>query len=151
MLGMHIVHLLVPSLCICCYITLHYSSNILLQIEEVFAFSNFCLYIIWKLVHRNGWASKNWCFWIVVLEKTLESPLDCKEVKQSVLKELNPEYSLEGLLLKLKLQYFGHLMWNTTHWKRPWCRERLKAKEKEKAEDKIASLTDSKYMNLSKL
>ena len=42
----------------------------------------------------------------MVLEKTLESPLDCKEIKQSILKEINPEYSLEGL--KLKLQYFGH-------------------------------------------
>ena len=46
----------------------------------------------------------------MVLEKTLESPLDCKEIKQSILKEINAEYSLEGLMLKLKLQYFGHLM-----------------------------------------
>ena len=45
-----------------------------------------------------------------MLEKTLESPLDCKEIKQSILKEINPEYSLERLMLKLKLQYFGHLM-----------------------------------------
>ena len=45
----------------------------------------------------------------MVLEKTLESPLDCKEI-QSVLKEISPEYSLEGLMLKLKLQYFGYLM-----------------------------------------
>ena len=55
---------------------------------------------------------KNWCFWTVVLEKTLDSPLDCKEI-QSILKEISPECSLEGLLLKLKLQYFGHLMWRT--------------------------------------
>ena len=46
----------------------------------------------------------------MVLEKTLESPLGCKEIKPSTLKEINPEYSLEGLMLKLKLQYFGHLM-----------------------------------------
>ena len=46
----------------------------------------------------------------MVLEKTLESPLDCKEIKPSILKEMCPEYSLEGLMLKLKLQYFGHLM-----------------------------------------
>ena len=52
---------------------------------------------------------KNRCFQKVVLEKTLESPLD-----QSILKEINPEYSLEGLMLKLKLQYFGHLM-RTAH------------------------------------
>ena len=46
----------------------------------------------------------------MVLEKTLESPLDCKEVQQSILKEISLECSLEGLILKLKLQYFGHLM-----------------------------------------
>ena len=45
-----------------------------------------------------------------MLEKTLESPLDCN---QSILKEFSPKYSLEGLMLKLKLQYFGHLMWRT--------------------------------------
>ena len=49
----------------------------------------------------------------MLLEKTLESPLDCKEIQQSILKEMSPEYSLEGLMLKLKLQYFGHLMRRT--------------------------------------
>ena len=48
----------------------------------------------------------------MVLEKTLESPLDCKEI-QSILKEISPEYSLKGRMLKLKLQYFGHLMQRT--------------------------------------
>ena len=62
----------------------------------------------------------------MVLEKTLESPLNCKEI-QPVLKEISPEYSLEGLMLKLKLQYFGRLIGKLTHWKRPWCWERLKA------------------------
>ena len=46
----------------------------------------------------------------MVLEKTLESPLDCKEIHQSILKEISPGCSLEGMMLKLKLQYFGHLM-----------------------------------------
>ena len=45
-----------------------------------------------------------------MLEKTLESPVDCKEINQSILKEISPEYSLEGLMLKLKLQYFGYLI-----------------------------------------
>ena len=49
----------------------------------------------------------------MVLEKTLESPLDCKETNQSFLKEISPDCSLEGLMLKLKLQYFGHLMRRT--------------------------------------
>ena len=67
---------------------------------------------MWELDHKEGWVLKNWCFWTVVLEKTLESPLDRK------IKSFNPkghgsnvpEYLLEGLMLKLKLQYFGHLM-----------------------------------------
>ena len=49
----------------------------------------------------------------MVLEKTLENSLDCKEIQQSILREISPEYSLEGLMLKLKLQYFGHLMRRT--------------------------------------
>ena len=66
---------------------------------------------MWELDHEEGWALKNWCFWTVVLEKTLESPLDCKEIQPVHLKEISPGCSLEGLMLKLKLQYFGHLMW----------------------------------------
>ena len=46
----------------------------------------------------------------MVLENTVESALDCKEIKPDFLKEINPEYSLEELMLKLKLQYFGHLI-----------------------------------------
>ena len=46
----------------------------------------------------------------MVLEKTLESPLDCKQIQQSILKEISPGCSLEGLILTLKLQYFGYLM-----------------------------------------
>ena len=68
---------------------------------------------MWKLDYKESWALKSWCFWTVVLEKTLESPLDCREIIPnvwSILKEINPEYSREGLMLKLKLQYFGHLM-----------------------------------------
>ena len=65
---------------------------------------------MWELDCEEGWAPKNWCFWTVVLEKTLESPLDCKDIQHSILKEISPEISLEGMMLKLKLQYFGHLM-----------------------------------------
>ena len=68
---------------------------------------------MWELDYKESWTQKNWCFWMVVLEKTLESPLDCKEINQSILKEISLGFSLEGLMLKLKLQYFGHLMWRT--------------------------------------
>ena len=56
-----------------------------------------------ELDYKESWAPKNWCFWTVMLEKTLESPLDCKEIQQSILKEISPGCSLEGLMLKLKL------------------------------------------------
>ena len=56
-------------------------------------------------------SAKNWCFWTVVLEKTLESPLDCKEIQPVHLKETSLGCSLKDLMLRTKLQYFGHLMW----------------------------------------
>ena len=73
---------------------------------------------MWELDCKESWALKNSCFWTVVLEKTLESPLDCKEIQPGIspewtLKEISPEYSLEGLMLKLKFQYFGLMMWRT--------------------------------------
>ena len=64
-----------------------------------------CRQMLYHLSHQGSWTPMNCCFWTVMLEKTLESPLDCKEISL--------EYSLEGLMLKLKLQYFGHLMQRT--------------------------------------
>ena len=65
---------------------------------------------MWELDYKESWAQKNWCFWTVVLEKTLESPLDCEKIKPINPKGNQSWYTLEGLKLKLKLQYFGHLM-----------------------------------------
>ena len=65
---------------------------------------------MWQLGSKESWAPKNWCFWTVVLEKTLDSPLDCKEIQPVHPKGDQSWCSLEGLMLKLKLQYFGHLM-----------------------------------------
>ena len=65
---------------------------------------------MWELDCEEGWAPKNWCFWTVVLEKTLESPWTVRRSNQSILKEISPGISLEGMMLKLKLQYFGHFM-----------------------------------------
>ena len=67
----------------------------------------------WVWTCDSLWAPKNWCFWTVVLEKTLERvPWTARRSNRSILKE-SPEYSLVGLMLKLKLQYFGHLMQRT--------------------------------------
>ena len=65
---------------------------------------------MWELDYKESWGLKNWYFWTVVLEKTLESPLDCMRSNQSILKDISPGCSLEGMMLKLKLQYFGHLI-----------------------------------------
>ena len=65
---------------------------------------------MWESDCEENWAPKNWCFWNMVLEKTLESLLGCKEIQPVHPKEMSPGCSLEGLMLKLKLQYFGHLM-----------------------------------------
>ena len=60
---------------------------------------------MWELEHKERWVLKNWCFWTVVFEKTLVSPLDCKEIKlvNPKLINISLEYSLEALMLKLKL------------------------------------------------
>ena len=67
---------------------------------------------MWELDCEEGWMPKNWCFWTVVLEKTLRVPWTARKSNQSILK-INPGISLEGMMLKLQLQYFGHLMRRT--------------------------------------
>ena len=68
---------------------------------------------MWEMDHKESRAPKNWCFWTAVLEKTFESSLDCKDIQPIYPKEISHEYSLDGLMLKLKLKYFGHLMQRT--------------------------------------
>ena len=65
---------------------------------------------MWKLDYKETWAPKNWYFWTMGLEKTLRVPWTARISNQSILNESDTGCSLEGLMLKLKLQYFGHLM-----------------------------------------
>ena len=81
---------------------------------------------MWELDCEESWVPKNWCFWTVVLEKTLESPLDCKEI-QSILKEISPGCSLEGLCWSWNSNTLATWCKELTHLKRPWCWERLRA------------------------
>ena len=64
---------------------------------------------IWELVHKEGWEPQNWCFQLWCWRRLLRASWASKRSNQLILKEINPEYSLEGLMLKLKFQYFGHL------------------------------------------
>ena len=90
--------------------------------KEVFAWTRHVW--VWELDYKESWVLKNWCFWTLVLDKTLESPLDLKG--DPTLKEISPECSLEGLMLTLKLQYLATWYEELTHLKRLWCWERLK-------------------------
>ena len=82
------------------------------HIVKSYCFSSSQLWM-WVLDYKESWVPKNWCFWTEVLEKMLESPMDCKEIQPVHSKEISPGCSLEGMMLKLKLQYFGHLMRRT--------------------------------------
>ena len=69
---------------------------------------------MWDLDYKESWAPKNWCFWTVwCWRRFFRVPWTSRRSNQSILKEISPGCSLEGLMLKLKLQYFGHLMWRT--------------------------------------
>ena len=79
---------------------------------------------MWELDHKESWVQKNWCFWTVVLEKTLESLLDCKEIKP-----FNPRGNQSWIFIGRTDAEATLATWCEvlTHWKRPWCWERLEA------------------------
>ena len=83
------------------------------------------MYGCWTIKKAEHWridAFELWCW-----RRLLRVPWTARRSNQSILKEISPEYPLEGLMLKLKLQYFGHLMWRDDSFKRPWCWEKLRA------------------------
>ena len=105
---------------------------------------------MWELDHKDSWGLKNWCFWTVVLEKTLEGPLDSKEI-QSVHPKGNQSWIF--IMLKLKLQYFGHLMWRTDSLEKTLMLGKTEGRRRRGWQRKIwlDHITDSMDMSLSKL
>ena len=123
----------------------HYFINRSLS-SQGYGFSSSHLWI-WELGYKESWVPKNWCFWTVVLA------LDCKEIQPINLKEISPEYSSEGLMLKLKLQYFGHLMQRTDSFEKTLMLGKIEGGRRRGRQRMrwLDGLTDTMDMSLSRL
>ena len=108
---------------------------------------------MWELDYKESWALKNWCFDLWCWRRLLRVPWTARRSNKSILKEISSEYSLEGLMLKLKLQYFGDLVWRTDSFEKTLMlgkieRERRRGQQRIRWLDGITDLMD---MSLSKL
>ena len=106
---------------------------------------------MWELDYKESWVPKNWCFCYVVLEKTLESPLDCKEIQPVHSKWDQVGCSLERLMLKLKLQYFDHLMWRANSFEKTLMLGKIEDRRRRGWQRMrwLDGITDSMEMSLS--
>ena len=108
---------------------------------------------MWELDYKESLALKNWCFWTVVLDKTLESPLDCKEIQLVHPEGISPGCSLEGLILKLRLQCFGHLIWRADSFEKTLMLGKIEGRRRRERQRMrwLDGITDSKDTSLSEL
>ena len=109
---------------------------------------------MWDVDYKESWVPKNWCFWTSIQkEKSLESPWTARRSNQSILKEIHPEYSLEGLMLKLKLQYFGHLMRRTDSFEKTLMVGKIEGRRRRGWQRMrwLDDITNSMHMSLSNL
>ena len=129
----------------------HYFANKGLS-SQSYGFSSSHVWM-WESDYKESWVPKNWCFWTVVLEKPLRVPWTARRSNQSILKEIWPGFSLEGLMLKLNLQYFGHLMWRADSLEKTLMLGKIEGRRRKGRQRMrwLDGITDSMDMSLGKL
>ena len=122
------------------------------RLVKAMFFSNSHVWM-WEMDHKESWALKNWYFWTVVWRRLLRMPWTPRRTNQSILKEISPEYSLEGLMLKLKLQYFGSLMQRIDSFEKTLMLGKIEGRRRRgwQRMRRLDGITNSMDMSLSKL